>query len=103
MSAFVLFKINVPHVLAALIDTSVGKIVVIALAVMLVFAHPVLGSVALITAYELINRSERQTGSYQMRRFLPSEMNKVRMLDVYNVAYEKTLEEEMVDNMVFMV
>jgi hypothetical protein len=100
MSIFVLFKIRVPRTLAAMIDSSVGKMVVIAVAVMLVFVNPVLGSVALITAYELINRSEQMTGTYHMRKFLPSEVNKVKVMDAYNVEHEKTLEEEMVDKMI---
>lgn len=99
MSAFVLFKINIPESLASVVDTLYGRLLVIAGAVSLIFAHPVLGSVALIAAYELINRSERKTGSYQMKKYLPSELNKSKMLEAYN-QFPKTLEEEMVEKMI---
>lgn len=99
MVLFIVFNVTVPEPLAVLIDTLPGRIVVMALAASLLYVHNVLGVIAIIFAYILIHRSERKTGTYHMRKFLPSEAKKDRHLSAMN-QFPSTLEEQMVQDMV---
>lgn len=99
MVLFIVFNVTVPEPLAVLIDTLPGRIVVMALAASLLYVHNVLGVIAIIFAYILIHRSERKTGTYHMRKFLPSEAKKDRHLSAMN-QFPATLEEQMVQDMV---
>jgi hypothetical protein len=102
MTIFIVTNMKVPKMIGGLIDTLMGRVVVITLAVSLFFVHNVLGVVALVFAYELIRRSEQSTGTYQMRHFLPSEYVKGKHFDAMN-QFPVTLEEEMVQKMVPLV
>lgn len=99
MVLFIVFNVTVPEPLAVLIDTLPGRIIVMALAASLLYVHNVLGVIAIIFAYILIHRSERKTGTYHMRKFLPSEAKKDRHLSAMN-QFPSTLEEQMVQDMV---
>lgn len=99
MVLFIVFNVTVPEPLAVLIDTLPGRIIVMALAASLLYVHNVLGVIAIIFAYILIHRSERKTGTYHMRKFLPSEAKKDRHLSAMN-QFPATLEEQMVQDMV---
>lgn len=101
MILYILSPIETPKVVAGAIDNLLGRIVLIVLAISLLFHHPVVGAVALITVYELLYRSEKATGSYQVRTFLPTEYNKGREINAMN-QFPVTLEEEVVKNMVPM-
>jgi hypothetical protein len=68
----------------------------------LLYVHRVLGVIAIIFAYILIHRSEKKTGTYQMRKFLPSQAKKDRHLSAMN-QFPTTLEEQVVQNMVPLV
>jgi hypothetical protein len=102
MSLFVVFNVSVPEPLAGLIDTLPGRVAVMALAASLLYVHRVLGVIAIIFAYILIHRSEKKTGTYQMRKFLPSQAKKDRHLSAMN-QFPTTLEEQVVQNMVPLV
>lgn len=102
MTIFIVTNMKVPKMIGTLIDTLVGRVVIITLAISLFFVHNVLGVVALLFAYELIRRSEQATGTYQMRHFLPSEYVKGKHFDAMN-QFPVTLEEEMVQKMVPLV
>ena len=94
---FVVIDVDVPHSIATVVDTLLGRIVLIGLGVALCLHHPVLGVVSLIVIYELIHRSERSIGTYQDRLFIPSEKKKTEDIQTMNVkTFEGTLEEEMV-------
>ena len=99
MIAFIVTDIKVPKVLGNMIDTLLGRVVVIGLAVSLLFVHPALGVISLIFAYELIRRSETSTGTYQMRHYLPGLEKKNSHLTAMN-QFPVTLEEQMVKKMV---
>jgi hypothetical protein len=98
---YILLPISTPSLVANAVDNLLGRIVLIVVAISLLFHHPVLGAVALIASYELLYRSEKVTGSYQVRTFLPTEYNKGREINALN-QFPSTLEEEMVKNMVPM-
>lgn len=99
MVLFIVFNVTVPEPLAVLIDTLPGRIIVMALAASLLYVHNVLGVIAIIFAYILIHRSERKTGTYHMRKFLPSEAKKDKHLSAMN-QFPATLEEQIVQDMV---
>lgn len=96
---FVVLDVPVPKILSNLIDTLVGRVVVMGAAIALLMVHPVLGAVALVAAYLLVHRSEKSTGNYQVRKFVPSEYTKNTHLNAFN-QFPVTLEEEMVHKMI---
>ena len=76
VAKFIVFNIQPPHELAKLVDNLLGRVVVIIGALSLLFAHPVLGVLGIVAAYELIRRSENTTGTGPLRKYLPTELKK---------------------------
>ena len=103
MSLIVLFVVSdiaIPHSLASLIDTPVGNIVVVVVALALLLNEkPVVGVLSVIAAYELIKRSSVKTGTHGIRRYLPTENKKDAHFSALN-DFAVTLEEEQVQKMV---
>jgi hypothetical protein len=99
MGLFIVYNMGVPSFVAELVDSLFGRVIVMVGALSLFFVHHVLGAVALVFAYELINRSEKKTGTYQTRTFLPSEVIKGKHFSAMN-QFPATLEEEMVEKLV---
>ncbi len=100
---FIVSDINVPAPLASMIDTTVGNLVVIVFALgLLVNEKPIIGVLGLIAAYELIKRSSVKTGSFAVRRYLPSEEKKDSQFSALN-QFPVTLEEELVQTMLPVV
>jgi len=99
MILFIVSDIQIPKPIGKLVDTIYGRVVVIIAAGSLLFTHPVLGVLSLIVVYELIRRSEESTGTYQFRKYFPSQANKDKHLNALN-QFPVTLEEEMVHKMV---
>jgi hypothetical protein len=102
MVLYIVSNAGVPEFLGSMIDTMVGRVVVFLFAASLLYVHKVLGVVALVFAYELIKRSERSTGTYQLRHHVPSEAKKNKHLNAMN-QFPITLEEEMVQKLVPLV
>lgn len=102
MITFIVSNAKVPSMLGNLVDTLLGRIVVIGLATSLLFVHNGLGVIALVFAYELIRRSEKSTGTYQMRHYLPSFEKRDSHLTAMN-QFPVTLEQEVVHKMVPIV
>ena len=61
LAVFIVADMGVPPVLGELINTLLGKIIVIGCALALLFAHPLLGALGIIAAYKLIAHSEHHT------------------------------------------
>lgn len=99
---FILFEVQIPRVVGTILNSILGRIVILIIVVDLLFRHPVLGAMALIAAYILHHRSEKSTGEYQARRFVPSDYTRNTNLTVYN-QFPVTLEEEMIHKMVPLV
>ena len=57
---FIVSDVKVPGVIGELVDTMLGKIVVVMVALSLFGAHPVVGAIGLVAAYQLILRSQGQ-------------------------------------------
>ena len=98
LSVFIIFNIQIPHMVANLIDTLLGRVVIIAGALSLLFAHPVLGVLGIVAAYELIRRSENTTGTGPAQHYLPSEVKKSVELSALN-QFPVTVEEEVIAKM----
>ena len=101
LSVFIVFDVEVPLVLAEIIDNPIGKIGVAALALCVLSQNTMVGVVGIIAAFVLIQRSEQKTGSYGERNFLPSESKKLSHLNAIN-QFPVTLEEEIIDTMLPM-
>ena len=83
---FIILPIEVPSELASLVNTSVGKAVVVIIAVYLLFTHPVVGVLGLIAAYELVQRSERphSKGGAPIRQNYPTQSQRTSNLNPLN-------------------
>lgn len=109
---YILFDIQLPHVLANMVDSLTGNIVVALLALSLfVYTTPMLGILGFIVAYIIVTRSSSKKGSVSNKKYIPSEKSKMSNFIKYNEAtefskyndYPNTLEEEMVAQMAPLV
>ena len=99
---FVLYLVmgfHVPDGVATIIDTSIGKIVVVLVALMLfAYSNPVLGVLALLVAYQLIKGASVKTGMAGLEEYYPTEAKKwTPFTPTHQFPY--TLEQEVVKNM----
>ena len=92
LAIFVIFPVSLPHIVAEMVNNIIGKVVIILLALNLFLAHPMVGAVGLLAAYELIKRAEHTQVSLPTHRFLPSETKKSSNLSKYN-QFPVTVEE----------
>ena len=82
---YILFDIETPDVLAKYIDTMSGNIIVCLLAlVVFVKTNAVIGMLAIVVAYMLIERSTHTTGSVAIHQYLPSEKQRSDEFIKYN-------------------
>jgi hypothetical protein len=58
LALFIITDVSVPPTIHELVDTLLGKVIVIGSALALLFAHPILGALGVIAAYRLITQSE---------------------------------------------
>jgi len=101
---FVIYLImgyNTPLSLAELVDTPVGKIAVIVVALcILSTSNPILGILGLFVAYELIRRSMIKVRGGDLQSYIPSESKKNDQYSSFNQNnFPYTLEQEMVQKM----
>ena len=88
-----------PMFMVKAIDTIYGKIVLYVLAIN-IFANvnKVAGVWAFIAAYTMIDRASKQTGTFAISNYLPSEEKKILDFSKFN-DYPYSLEEEEVARM----
>lgn len=97
---FVVFPIAVPDILAEMIDNTLGKIVIIIIALNLFLLHPMVGALGLLAAYELIKRSSiPKTVKYPEHRFVPPVRKKKTNINIHN-QFPVTVEEEIISNQI---
>uniref|UniRef100_A0A6C0C6H3 Uncharacterized protein n=1 Tax=viral metagenome TaxID=1070528 RepID=A0A6C0C6H3_9ZZZZ len=89
---FIVSDAPIPGVIGELVDTVVGKIVVVMIALSLFGAHPVVGAIGLVAAYQVIMRSQ---GLHSASIYIPSERKKSRVLTAMN-QFPVTIEEEVI-------
>lgn len=93
---YIVLNVPTPNVIAPYIDTPLGNIVVVVIALsFFTHSHAVVGVLGLFAAYLLIRRSSSATGSSAIEAYVPSEKRKSEELSAYN-QFPVTLEEQMV-------
>jgi hypothetical protein len=98
---YIVFTPDVPQGLAVYAESTVGQLVIIILAITLFLStNPVVGILGFLAAYEFIRRASRVTGVYGIKTFSPTEQKKQEIMKAMNAEPVKTLEEELVDNLV---
>ena len=93
---FIVSDVRIPGVVGELVDTALGKIVVVMVALSLFGAHPVVGAIGLVAAYQLIMRSQ---GLQVASLYIPSEIKKSRVLTAMN-QFPVTVEEEVISKQI---
>ena len=101
-SLFVLYLImgyQMPEQAATIVDSTIGKIVVVLVALMLfAYSNPILGILGLLVAYHLIKSSSVKTGMAGLEEYYPTEAKKWSpFTSTHQFPY--TLEQEIVKNM----
>lgn len=72
--AYIVLNIRTPSMLTKSIDSTIGNVVVVVVALSLFYTkNPVLIVLGVVAAYELIRRSSVTTGTYAMEHSLSSE------------------------------
>ena len=92
---FIVSEVKVPGVIGQMVDTMVGKIVVVMVALSLFGAHPVVGAIGLVAAYQLDHAFSR-TSTLRSAVYVPSEkLKNPRVLSAIN-QFPTTVEEEVI-------
>ena len=90
---YIILNVPTPDTVAPYVDTPLGNIVVVVIALSLfTHSHAVVGVLGLFAAYTLIRRS---SSSSAVEAYVPSEKRKSEELSEYN-QFSVTLEEQMV-------
>ena len=101
-SLFVVYLVmgfKVPDGVASMVDSTIGKIVVVVVALMLfAYSNPILGILALLVAYQLIKGASIKTGMAGLEEYYPTEAKKWTPFTPTN-QFPYTLEQEMVKKM----
>ena len=96
---YIVMGYKTPDSLASMIDTMIGKLVVIGFALALLFyCNPILGVLGLLVAFLLIQRSSITNGSAALNAYYPTEKKKYSNLTAMN-QFPYTLEQEVVSKM----
>lgn len=97
---FLVIPVKIPNVLAQLINSPLGMIVLFLITMILfVYVNPILGVLYIFVAYELLRRSEKVTGKSAYIEFTPSQSKKDEEMASMNPPAERSLEEMIVDKM----
>ena len=102
--AYLIFNIQTPDVISQLIDTTFGSIIIMLFALSLFMqVNPIIGILGLAVAFEMIRRSNIDTGSFATNNYIPSEEKKLKHMKLYNNTdpvsgtFKRSLEEDMVE------
>ena len=90
---------NMPECVATMIDSTIGKILVVLAALMLfAYSNPILGVLALLVAYQMIRGASVKTGMAGLEEYYPTEEKKWTPFSPAH-QFPYTLEQEVVKNM----
>ena len=96
---YIIMGYKTPDSLASMVDTMIGKLVVIGFALALLFCcNPILGVLGLLVAFLLIQRCSIANGSAALNAYYPTEEKKYSNLTAMN-QFPYTLEQEVVSKM----
>ncbi len=96
---YLVADVKPPDAIAPLIDSNLGKIMILIAAILLfAYSNPLLGVLGLLVAYQLIRGAAVKTGSAALEEYVPTEEKK---WTIYSPPpkFPYTLEQEMVQNM----
>jgi hypothetical protein len=101
MILFIVFPVEIPSELGGMLDSMLGKLIIVVLVLNLFMAHPVVGAIGAVAAYELIRRSSGMAGigSTMMKQYVPSEKKRTASLNSFN-QFPITVEEMVVKSKV---
>lgn len=96
---YILFNIQMPRMVAEVVNSTFGLIVVISIASVIMFtANPILGILGIIVAYLIIERSRQQVeNNKSVSTNMKNEMKKMNKFFNVENQFPKTLEEEIVE------
>ena len=96
LALYLVMGYQLPEGVATMIDSTVGKIVVVVVALMLfAYSNPVLGVLALLVAYQLIKSASVKTGMAGLEEYYPTEAKKWSPFTPTH-QFPYTLEQEVV-------
>lgn len=82
---YILLNVQTPYVLAGPIDNLFGKVLVIAVAIVIFMkTNPVIGVLGFVVAYQLIKTASITSGNYAKKHYLSSESSKLREMQSFN-------------------
>ena len=100
LAVFIILDVPVPDAVGKLVDTTLGNLIVVIIALAVALHHNmVVGLVGVIAAYELIRRSNKSGIPVSVRRFVPSEKNKMQEFERLNQNIDlnkESLEEKII-------
>jgi len=96
---YLIMGYKTPEPVANLVDTLIGKILIL-MAVIYLFskANPILAILGLFVAFDLVRRSSMATGIDALKKYAPTEANKMSQFSAFN-QFPYTLEQEVVSKM----
>jgi len=96
---YLLVGYKMPEGVAQIIDTTIGKVVVALVSLMLFgYGNPILGVLGLLVAYQLIQSASVKTGMAALEQYYPTEEKKWSPFSPAH-QFPYTLEQEVVKNM----
>jgi len=95
---FIVFEVQIPLDLANVIDTIVGKTVIILVIFALLTYNKIVGVLAIVAGYLLIMRSMNISGKKNMK-YLETEQKKYSKMKKFNVKRSTSVEEDVINNM----
>ena len=95
---FIVFEVQIPLDLANVIDTIVGKTVIILVIFALLTYNKMVGVLAIVAGYLLIMRSMNISGKKNMK-YLETEQKKYSKMKKFNVKKNTSVEEDIINNM----
>ena len=99
MIIYLVLGFRTPDMIANLIDTIAGKVVIVLIVIYLFMnTSPILAVVAALVAFDLMRRSNENTGLGALQQYAPSEKKKMSQFTAFN-QFPYTLEQEVVAKM----
>lgn len=96
---YLIMGYKTPEMVANVVDTLVGKIVIfITVITLFMHANPILAVLSLFVAFDLMRRSSAATGIDALKMYLPTEEKKSSQFTAFN-QFPYTLEQEVVKKM----
>ena len=98
---FIVIDVDIPYDLANLVDTIVGKTVVVLVIFALLTYNKLIGVLAIVAGYMLVMRSMSTSGKTNLT-YLETEKKKFSKMKKFNIKHKTTVEEEVINNMLPM-